>query len=131
MNEEDLKQAFSMSEEDLRRAQQLADDARRMTTTVASFHPTDKSFVEICYGPAPFDKDVSASGQPRAYTIYWLADPSERVPERDEWVAAEIFDEENGVLMFLWVVFERLDVIHIVKKQWGREIAIPVVRVLS
>lgn len=109
----------------------LAEDAKKLSVTIAEFAPTVGSFVEVCYGPAPLDLAHAASSQPKAYIIFWLGVPEERRPIHDEWIVEQGLHEEEGVFMVVWLVFDRLDVIEIAKKQWGRDIEIPVTRVLS
>lgn len=116
------------TEEDLKRAMALADDARKMSTTLAAFQPTPGSFVEVCYGPGPFELDLPVSAQPNAYTVYWIGDPREKPPEGGD---ATLYDTENDVALVLWLIADRLDVVALVQRHWGRVLQIPAARVLS
>ncbi len=107
----------------LRRCMKVADEAKTMTATLAAFRPTARSLVHVCYGPAPFEADLPASAQPRAYTIFWMAVPGEPPPEMDDWVAIDgIIDDAH---MRMWVVHQRADVLALVERHWGKEIELP------
>lgn len=105
------------------RCMQVADEAKRMTATLAAFNPTRWSLVHVCHGPAPFDESLPASAQPRAYTIFWMAPPGEPAPDMDEWVALD--GEIDGTHMRMWVVNLRADVLALVERHWGLRIELP------
>lgn len=107
----------------MRRCMQVAEDAKRVTATLAAFRPTARSLVHVCYGPAPFEADLPASAQPKAYTIFWMAHPREPSPDMDEWVALD--GEIDGTHMRMWVVNLRADVLTLVERHWGRAIELP------
>lgn len=115
--------ADALDRETMRRCMAVAEEAKRMTSTLAAFNPTNRSLVHVCYGPAPFDEELPASAQPRAYTVFWMAPPGEQPPEWDEWVALD--GEIDGTHMRMWVVNLRADVLRLVERHWGLRIELP------
>ena len=109
--------------------ERVAEDARKLTQVLAHFRPTPQSAVEVCYGPAPFDPDLPAAAQPRAYTVFWMGLPGAKPPERDEMLTVDSMVGDTRMLM--WVIYARLDVIDLVERHWKVKLNIPAVRVVS